>query len=281
MPGSSSKARIKGFRFTHLADAPLAPDDLPSRESKEKNMIQATSDYQLHTRYSGRAEDRMTHQAIAAYAPGAGLRAVGFTDHIYRHTTIADLEQLEHGVRAARQETPAVRVYFGIETEMADPQRTTVPRGWRDRFNYVLLALDHAKACDYKVPQREDVAGWLDHYERGYRLAASGQVDVMAHPFSGCPAALAAIDANRLDRMLAWLAEGKVALELNGIRLHRVTEREPFLNLYRRARGHGLKFSTGSDAHCWNELPAIHWVDPWLAELEIEEHELWHPAMRH
>ncbi len=240
--------------------------------------MQVEADYQVHTGYSGRAEDRMTHAAVVDAAPQLGLSAVGFTDHIYGHTTIAELEMLERGVRAV--EHPTVRAWFGIEAEMINEQRTTVFAGWRDRFDYVLLALDHAKACDYDVPDHADVAAWVEHYQRGYALAGEGGVDVLAHPFSGCLEALDAINDDDLHRMLEHLARADVAIELNGIRLNRAARREPYLRLYRAAMSLGIKFSTGSDAHMWDERSEIHHVQPWLDELQVTKSQLWSPTRR-
>lgn len=232
-------------------------------------------DYQIHTHYSGRADQRMTPQAIADAAPRLDLKNVGFTDHIYAHTTETDLQGLEQRVRAV--DHPFVRAYFGIEAELRDSDHTTVPEGWRDRFDYVVLALDHAKACDYDVPDRDDVDGWLDHYHSGYRLASTGIVDVMAHPFSGCPQALEAIDDSLLTEFLEYLARGKVAIELNGMRLRTVTQPEPFLKLYRKAKAIGLTFATGSDAHRWNERQVIRELKVWVDLLGLETNDLWQP----
>lgn len=245
------------------------------RKGTEQAIRNIVDDFHVHTNYSRSAQENMQPDIICQRAAELNLSYIGFTDHLYKHTTYGDVVTLRKAVdKVNGDETKA---FFSLEVELANVNETTLPASWRDQLDYVLLALDHASGPALPVPSVSDTEKWIERYCIGYKVAGKCGVDVLVHPFSGCPNALDLINDKKLIEMLQCLADGEVAIEMNAVHLARHWGKADYGRLYRLAREVGLLFSTGSDAHRLEDFGRTRELNLWLDKLNIDDSMLWRP----
>jgi histidinol phosphatase-like PHP family hydrolase/predicted phosphodiesterase len=245
------------------------------RKRSAQTVRKIVDDFHVHTNYSRSAQENMQPDIICQRAAELNLSYIGFTDHLYKHTTYDDVIKLRKAVDKVNGD--GTKAFFSLEVELANVNETTLPASWRDQLDYVLLALDHASGPAMPVPLASDIEKWIERYRIGYQVAGKSGVDVLVHPFSGCPKALDLINDKKLIEMLHCLADGEVAIEMNAVHLARHRGKADYGRLYRLARDIGLLFSTGSDAHRLEDFGRTRELNLWLDKLNIDDSMLWRP----
>jgi histidinol phosphatase-like PHP family hydrolase/predicted phosphodiesterase len=256
---------------------PIIPPADKLQQAVHHSSDVTVNDFHVHTKYSGRAQEQMTPATICKRGLELNFRNIGFTDHLYKHTTYEDVIKLREAVDNVNN-IEGIKTFFGIEIELANFSETTLPAEWRCQFDYVLLSLDHASGPAMPVPLASDIEKWIQRYRIGFYVAGKSGVDILAHPFSGCPKALDAINNSQLIEMLQYLADGEVSIEMNALKLARDGDKADYDRLYRLACDIGLSFATGSDAHTLKEFGRTEELNPWLNRLNIDESMLWCPS---
>ncbi|MEW5761632.1 MAG: histidinol-phosphatase HisJ family protein [Bacillota bacterium] len=227
-------------------------------------------DYHLHTRRCGHAEGDLA--AYLAAASAAGLREVGFADHIplyflpraARDRSLAmgeeELPLYVAEVEALRAAHPGPSVRLGIEADYLPGYEKELARILvAYPFDYVIGSIHYLDGWGFDNP--EQVAGYEgrdpDELYRAYfalleRAAASGLFDIIAHPdlikkFGCRPAA----DPGPLyERAAAAFARAGVCVEVNTAGLRAPAgEIYPAPRFLYACRRHGVPATIGSDAH--------------------------------
>jgi len=197
---------------------------------------------------------------------GDELRRVVLTDHGFMHYFVQDQGTLwsgtwamntgmfdavrETGNASIRAAIKSVRdlgnanVFVGIETDMMRDGRLTHDPEFTEEFDVILCSIHFLPWLDKVESEEERVKGWLDHVDA---LLDKPEADVFAHPFRWIGQANKGhVPGDAMDRVLRWVEERGVTLELNS------TEAVPeaaAVRMLRVAADRGLPVVVGTDAH--------------------------------
>lgn len=243
----------------------MAPDNTPILHHAI-TPLRLFADY--HTHPQGHRVQRFTQQLLQPWIDSArekGITDIAFTDHDRYHAGI-DFDELDR----LREKNPEVKIRAGIELDN-DPKTSAAGRKWIEqnweRLDFVLGSVHYLDRPDQmfdSVPAgAEQFAGrdideiYAHYFRRVREMAASGQVDCLAH------LDLVKIHGHRPRAPIAQLVSETI--ELIGARdlaieLSTAGWRKPVNELYpsdeiiRLAMEKKIPFTIASDAHSWAQL---------------------------
>lgn len=236
-----------------------------------------TADYHLHTSRCGHAMGTMQEYVTAARA--AGLREIGFADHLPMYwlppeqrdpglaMTMEELPGYIAEVQTLREQNPDLIIRLGIEADYIPGREAQL----RDllasySFDYVLGSVHFIDGWGFDNPaqveeynHREIDEIYRDYFDLVQQAALSDLFDVMAHPdlvkkFGFCPAVE---PAGLYEATAATFRRAGVLAELNTAGL-RVSAREiyPGPLLLAALCRHSVPLVLGSDAHAPQQVGA-------------------------
>lgn len=263
-------------------------------------------DFHTHTIYSKHAHPEMTVANSLAAASAAGLKRLVILEHVPeisvdRNTVAqwkkgrderAQLDAIAEDLKEIEASFPSVKVLRGVELD-ADPLALDGSAMLKD-----LSGIDIVLGSTHVFPG--GAAFWFDKVtlppERGWEIAQewaawterfvrSGVPHVLSHPGDLVAARqlVPPFDEERtlelFDPLLAAMAECGVAFELNELLGAKLPpdHRDSYPALVRRARGHRLKFSIGSDAHSPAGIGKFNWVIALIEAAGVTSGDLWQP----
>jgi len=260
-------------------------------------------DLHVHTVLSACCHDEQaTPEAIVRRAAAAGLKTVGFADHLwdaavdgasdwYRPQDLAHLLQIRRMLPA---DTRGVRVLVGCETEYLGGGVVGISPETAAELDFVLLPVTHFHMRGYVVPEGlsdpRDLADLMA--ERFADGVESGLATGIAHPFLPCG------HCDRADVILGCISDGTfadcfgraaergVSIEVHvGMfpSLRAVPEGgfsdETFLRVLTLARRAGCVFHFASDAHCLDGIGGVRDLEPFVRQIGITDGDV-HPLVR-
>lgn len=238
-------------------------------------MLTNLVDYHTHTTRCGHASGSM--EAYVEAALGAGIREIGFSDHIpmywlpeeRRDPGIAmqmdELEEYVTDVRRMRDRYPGVPIRLGLEADFIPGQEEKLQQILRRYdWDYVIGSVHFIGEWDFDNPAKTNrYAEWeiSDLYARFFTLecmaAESGLFDFLAHidlikKFGHRPSH----DLSHLYAdVAAQIARAGVAIELSTAGLRKpVGEVYPNPSLLRECCARGVPLIISSDAHHPSEV---------------------------
>jgi histidinol-phosphatase (PHP family) len=231
-------------------------------------------DLHIHTARCRHATGTVPEYVAAGRA--AGLSTMCFTDHLplplgYPDGYSMQADELGDYVADVRRAAAAARdsggpeVLCGIEADWIPEARDQV--GWALGSHSLDVVLGSVHFIGDWAFDDPDLVGryaecdidalWTRYFQEFESAARSGIFDVMAHPdlvkkFAFFPAA---DPAELIDHAAEILASSGVAVEVNTAGLRKpVGEIYPSLPFLRACRRHGVRATTGSDAHRADEV---------------------------
>lgn len=259
-------------------------------------------DVHVHTTLSACCKDAAAvPEAILARAAAAGLKLVGFADHVwdpacpgssgwYAPQTPAHVARVRERMPAA----PGVRVLFGAESEYCGDGKVGISRATADSLDFVLLPMSHLHMKGFVVPVGvEDAAGLGALMVRRFReVVELGLATGIAHPFLPCghPAETDAIIGSIADgefrECFEAAARAGVSIEittgffpaLRG-KVQPGWREDVFLRPLALARDCGCFFHFASDAHTLAGVGSVLGLAPYVAELGLADRHI-HPRFR-
>jgi histidinol phosphatase-like PHP family hydrolase len=259
-------------------------------------------DVHVHTSLSACCRDESAvPEAILARAAEAGLKLIGFADHLwdpacpggsgwYAPQTPAHVAQ----VRERMPAVPPVRVLFGAESEYCGDGKAGISRQTAESLDFVLLPMSHLHMKGFVVPaELEDAAGLGALMVQRFReVVALGLATGIAHPFLPCghPA--------QTDEIIGSISDGDFracfeAAARAGVSIEITTGFFPalhgkaqpgwsddvFLRPLALARDCGCVFHFASDTHTLAGVGSVLGLAPYVAELGLGEQHI-HPRFR-
>lgn len=239
-------------------------------------------DLHLHTSLSACCHDEaLTPQRVAAFAQEAAYDMLCVTDHLWSRDVPGASEwyapqDVRHVMRALPlPSTRDIPFYFGCETEYLGADRLGMTRADMDRFDFVVVPLNHFHMVGFVRPAEVTDAKGIARLviRRLEELTALplpfGKIGIahltcpLMFPEGGIADVLMEIDADAAARALARLARLGGAVELNaGAFAGWEKAPEAYLRLYALARDAGCRFYCASDAHTVAALARVGEVLP-------------------
>lgn len=241
-----------------------------------------------------------THAQYLARADELELEAVVFTDHFVEDPSAARSvpfyqesgPSIVHSLRArlAELERPnGCSVYVGCETETLSPEWVGVGPEMAEELDFVLVPTTHYHLPGVPQPpsfKPTDVAAHMLTMLES--VVTKPWLDAVAHPFAEKEALIGdlraiyeAMNLGRLGDILGVAAQNGIALEVNDAALR--SESLPnyasvFGEIARLAKGIGVRFSFGSDAHEYRNLGMTSGVEAWIRTVGLVESDFVTPA---
>jgi histidinol phosphatase-like PHP family hydrolase len=261
-----------------------------------------THDVHVHTVLSACCQDASsTPASILARAAEAGLRVIGFADHLWDSAVPGASDwyrpqDLAHVLRI-RQEIPAdtrgVRVLVGCETEYCGGGKVGISRQAARQLDYVLIPFSHTHMTGFVVPDGTTAAHLPRLLTQRFREVLDLDLATgIAHPFLP----LAFMD--RLDEVMAAVPDaeledcfGRAAARRVSIEIHvgmfpgpgggekGGLHDETFLRVLGIAKRMGCLFHFASDAHELKDIGAVRKLEPYAQALGISQKDI-HPVFR-
>ncbi|MFH1568391.1 MAG: hypothetical protein ABIL09_10390 [Gemmatimonadota bacterium] len=260
-------------------------------------------DLHVHTFLSACSEDpQAVPERILARAAEAGVRTVGFADHLWDAAVSGASawyrpQDFDH-VSRIRAQLPAdpgpVRVLVGCETEYVGRGRVGISPETAARLDFVLVPHSHFHMEGFVRPAEVNTPAAVAALLRE-RFAEAVELEVatgIAHPFLPC------IWPDRTDEILGHIPDGAfrdlfgraaergVSIEittgafpsLNGGERPGAHD-EAFLRVYARAKEAGCVFHFASDTHRLAGVGRVRDLEPFVARLGLTARDL-HPLVR-
>lgn len=255
-------------------------------------------DVHVHTTLSACCTDpESTPANILARAALAGLRTLGFADHLWDSRSSGAsgwyLPQDESRLVALRRQVPrevgGIRILVGCESEYRGGETAGIARETARELDFVLLPMSHFHMRGFVAP-----AGLEDPSEIGALLVERflgvlrlGLADGIAHPFLPCgheqivDRVISSIDDATFARCFGAAAAAGVSIEITlgffpgcagGERegFHDAT----FLRMLRIARREGCLYHFASDAHRLAGIGKVLDLEPYVRELGLVEADI-------
>ena len=217
-------------------------------------------DWHMHTWRAGGKDDALVEDIIKTNA-AYGLSLMGISEHIDR---LDERKEFKEKVAANRREaeaTPAgdMTVMIGTESTMIDPKTCAVGEEIAASLDFRLVSCNHYHLKHVENPSPATPENYAAHYlDMLWGATELGYADTIGHPFyhqklnkifdhDGLMAIIKAYDTDRLTAVLKKAAEVDMAFEINPRHADRALEW--FRELVQECRGHGTKFTLGTDAH--------------------------------
>ena len=260
-------------------------------------------DLHVHTFLSACSSDEQaTPERMIARAAEAGLRTLGFADHMWdsRVPGASDWyrpQTFEHISRVREQmsdDTGGVRVLFGCETEYCGGGKVGISREVAEQLDFVLVPASHFHMKGFVEPPGIDGPGDVAALmvERFNEVVELGLATGVAHPFETCGY------GDRTDEILARISDGQLldcfgrAAE-RGVSIEITTNFFPllaaggasgphdasYLRVLSLAKRAGCLFHFASDAHQLARIGEVLSLDPLARTLGITRDDL-HPLVR-
>lgn len=254
-------------------------------------------DLHIHTGLSPCAVHDEALSSVMAYAQEAKRRCleiICITDHFalpadwvpewYENSGPEIIQRVRKAAAAADTD---VEILVGCEAEMVAPGKVTINAQFARELDFVLLAASHFHFNDIG-PQRgaspETAAGKMVEYlDAAVRLPF---VDAVAHPLVvpndpfGDPRAYATlITDDQMHRICAAAVAHDVALEINGAAAVHERYRDATRRLFSIARGEGVHFTVGSDAHSVHQMETLDAAWDFAEELGLAREDFLDPTV--
>jgi len=211
------------------------------------------SDLHVHTVLSGHGSPEATPDTMLAAAKAAGLKVIGFSDHVIfpEHRSRPGILRLQ-----LPHQADGMRVYVGCEADVISPTEISVDAAFALTLDYVLMSASHLyvpPGTGHPVEGMDPPAMAAYIISAMNRAVESGLADVIAHPFC-VPAGpydfgtlVGAADPERVAKLGERAMKAGVAIEYNPNVLRHWPQAAKWL--YRRLLETGVKVSVNSDAH--------------------------------
>ena len=247
-------------------------------------------DLHVHTTLSSCCHsDDATPEAILRRAADAGLKTIGFADHLWDSAVEGASEwyapqDMDHILQIREripEDTFGVRVLIGCETEYLGGGRVGISPESAARLDFVLVPVTHFHMKGYVVPEAlsapADVAALM--VERFREAAMLDVVTGIAHPFMPLGS------GDTLDEILDCISDsacvdcfGLAAERGVSVEVHLGMAREsgdgPFVRILALAKQAGCVFHFASDAHSLDGIGSVSRLEPLAAEVGITPEDI-------
>jgi len=261
--------------------------------------LEIDHDLHVHTYLSACCADKANARPakILARAEEAGLKTIGFADHIWANPELEPSDwyrpQDEAHVARLREDlaglsTP-LRVLVGCEAETIAPGRFGITREVAERFDFVLLPANHLHMKGFVQQAPSDAPGDVARHQlKLFRSAVqSGLATAIPHSFKALAneglfdAMIATVsDAEFLDAF-GLAAENGVAIEITrgfvppGPQADRPTwSLETPVRFLSLAKDAGCKFTFASDTHTLEGVGSVKEIKPIVEALGLTPDDL-------
>ncbi len=255
-------------------------------------------DLHVHSFLSSCANDpSATAENILRVAGAAGLRTIGFADHMWDRAVPGASswyrpQDYEHIARIRTQipaDTGGVRVFVGCETEYCGNGKIGITRETADKLDFVLVPISHFHMTGFTVPETltesRDVADLM--LKRFHEVLDLGLATGIAHPFlplgfkERVDEIVGLISDRAFQDCFGRAAEMGVSVEITvgffpGLRgggddgWHD----ETFLRVLEIARDAGCLFHFASDSHSLADAGRARELEVYAARLGLTEDRL-------
>ena len=260
------------------------------------------SDLHVHTNLSGCAPRTTTAASYLALCEEAGIRRIGFSNHIYKPEALQTVYpgnlryalQLQEELAAIRDRYP-VTVLLGCEVETFYGQPPGLKREDAAAFDYILLAPSHIynqaheyTHMDLSTPESAR-ALLLEQFRRACLLEYDRPTGI-CHPLYPvcCPFEQEVVDGitdSQLEECFTLAVKHQKSIEIHACLFRPGTARDEeglspsYLRLLTAAKACGCMFHFGSDCHSPEGFAQAHRKLERAAErVGITEAMLWEPA---
>ena len=244
-----------------------------------KKSLRIEADWHIHTHYSGcvNAPDQ-TVQNICDIADQMGLKAIGFSDHLWqnpdRSTWPEDLECVSPEIISGlREEIKAaaipdgLQVFLGAEAEMIGMDQFSITKEFAESLDFVLLPHNHFQQRYIPLPGERTPEKFIDCLlDRFVSCTKSGLATIMAHPMMPfsymdlfAPGIMNCPEQKMID-VYGTAAERRIFFELNSdyfLQAREPEKREAVIKIIQCAKRAGCRFTFGSDAHSPNAFSRL------------------------
>lgn len=245
------------------------------------------TDLHIHTFHSPCGQDEMLPVDIVRTAIKRGLATIAITDHFYPFTDGTMFERIQSDLRKAGMMNDCIEILFGCEVEIMGPGRTAGYPELTEQLDFIMAGATHFQNKGITdLPQglgtRETAEYVLKVFEYAVGLP---WVNVIAHPFFIHPIVCSGEVVNSLteDDLLPPLKlarDNNVAMEISRRIFHTPEQLTFARRFYPLCKEAGLRFTTGSDAHCLADIGNVHVLEPALTEFGLTEKDFWVPESK-
>lgn len=245
------------------------------------------TDFHLHTRYIGCADETMEVVDILRICQDAGLEEIAITDHLNH---LGQLDQHWQIKEALFRCDESITVYFGAELNFSGPngQLAIDDEAFENAigFQFFIGGIHSAYGTD-RTPL-EILRTQQEHF---LKICNHPQVSVLVHPFWFPRREYVAMpwlkDLSALpEEWIAELGETAVktgtAIEINAEAIfdcpyYPESFKESYLEFLARLKEYGVRFSFGTDSHSIGQLASISTLQRVAKQLGITMEQIWRP----
>ena len=255
-------------------------------------------DLHVHTYLSSCCSDREATPAnIVARAAEAGLRTLGFADHLWDRSVPGamdwyvpqDLPRLLETRGRLPGDRRGVRVLVGCETEYCGGGKVGISAAAAEQLDFVLIPVTHFHMKGFVAPadlsEPRDVARLM--VRRFNEAVTLGLATGIAHPFVPCgfsdytDAILAEISGSELLDSFGRAAQAGISIEMSTCMFPGAcgTVRdgfhdETFLRVLALARQAGCWFHFASDAHTLEAVGSVTRLEPYARAIGLTRQDI-------